>query len=336
MPRASRRPSLQAPPLLHYNSRDAPRRFSRAFSLPSEPPGHDGGGSGALAPGGDGAAALRRPLPGRAPQALLRPHSPRLGLRHPPRPEPAEREEDSRKSALAAPGPPSQQGALRAAVERLRKELQGLGDAIADAQETAQRLEASLEEGQSRRWAELQRGAELRLLGAEPGPAGLRDGREGALRALHKRPSQSRAELSAILASGAEPEVLVSIKALCKAREAELLRPRPHRAVNQAGKAQEAPDWLEQAEAVLIGHSPGAVLWALEALANQSTRALLAGPAPCSEAPPTLRSLLQERWGAVGGVWGSLPPLLSRLRLLRGHLGTLLERGRGDHRGTAR
>ncbi|XP_054149018.1 uncharacterized protein LOC128948363 [Melozone crissalis] len=129
----------------------------------------------------------------------------------------------------AAPARPGQQGALRAAVERLRKEVRDLGDAIADAQETARHLDASLEEAQRRRWAELQRGAELRLLGAEPGPAGLQDGHEGALRATHKRPGQSRAELSAILAAGAEPEVLVSIKALCKAREAELQRPRPHR-----------------------------------------------------------------------------------------------------------
>ncbi|KAM3669107.1 uncharacterized protein VK521_005203 [Ammospiza maritima maritima] len=89
--------------------------------------------------------------------------------------------------------------------------------------------DASLEEAQSRQWAELQRGAELRLLGAEPGPAGLRDGHKGALREIHKRPGQSREELSAILAAGAEPEVLVSIKALCKAMEAELQRQRPHR-----------------------------------------------------------------------------------------------------------
>ncbi|XP_063022529.1 uncharacterized protein LOC134423491 isoform X2 [Melospiza melodia melodia] len=78
-----------------------------------------------------------------------------------------------------------------------------------------------------------------------------------------------------------------------KAREAELQRPRPCTAANHPGKAQEAPDWSEQAEAVLIGHSPEAVLWALEVLANQSTRALLAGPAPSAEALPTLKSLLQ-------------------------------------------
>ncbi|XP_057886338.1 uncharacterized protein LOC131087007 [Melospiza georgiana] len=231
----------------------------------------------------------------------------------------------------AAPAPPGQQGALRAAVERLRNEVRDLGDAIADAQETAQRLDASLEEAQSRRWAELERGAELRLLGAEPGTAGLRDGHEGALRAIRKRPGQSREELSAILAAGAEPEVLVSIKALCKAREAELQRPRPHRAANHPGKAQKAPDWSEQAEAVLIGHSPEAVLWALEVLANQSTRDLLAGPAPSAEAPPTLKSLLQERWGAVGEVWGALPPLLSHLSHLRGQLGTHLEQWTGNN-----
>ncbi|XP_041317787.1 HAUS augmin-like complex subunit 5, partial [Pyrgilauda ruficollis] len=86
----------------------------------------------------------------------------------------------------AAASPPSQQGELRAAVALLRKEVQDLGDAIADAQETAQRLEASLEEMQSRRWAELQRGAELRLLGAEPSPAGLSSSHQGALEAIPK------------------------------------------------------------------------------------------------------------------------------------------------------
>nr|XP_041568354.1 HAUS augmin-like complex subunit 5 isoform X2 [Taeniopygia guttata] len=231
----------------------------------------------------------------------------------------------------AAASPPSRQRALLAARARLRQELRDVTAATAHAQETARRLELSLGAGQSRRWAELRRGAELRLLGAEPRPEGLRGGLRGALQATPT--SQSRAELSAILALGAEPEVLVSIKALCTAREAELQqRPRPPRAANHP---REAPDWLKQAEAVLIGHSPGAVLWALEALANQSTRALLSGPAPSAEAPPTLRRLLQERWGAVGGVWGALPPLLTRLGHLRGHLGTLLERDR-DTDGAAR
>ncbi|XP_059349199.1 uncharacterized protein LOC132087186 [Ammospiza nelsoni] len=181
-----------------------------------------------------------------------------------------------------------------------------------------------LREQWSRRWAELQQGAELWLLGAElwllgaePGPAGLRDGHEGALRAIHKRPGQSRAELSAILAAGAEPEVLVSIKALFKAREVELQRPHPHRAANHPGKAQESPDWWEQAEAVLIGQSPEAVLWALEVLANQSTRDLLAGPTPSAEAPPTLKSLLQQR----------LRFLSAATRGRRAALGALQEQG---------
>uniref|UniRef100_A0A674GAH2 Uncharacterized protein n=1 Tax=Taeniopygia guttata TaxID=59729 RepID=A0A674GAH2_TAEGU len=202
----------------------------------------------------------------------------------------------------AAASPPSRQRALLAARARLRQELRDVTAATAHAQETARRLELSLGAGQSRRWAELRRGAELRLLGAEPRPEGLRGGLRGALQATPT--SQSRAELSAILALGAEPEVLVSIKALCTAREAELQqRPRPPRAANHP---REAPDWLKQAEAVLIGHSPGAVLWALEALANQSTRALLSGPAPSAEAPPTLRRLLQVRefWGEIWEFWG--------------------------------
>nr|XP_031363632.1 uncharacterized protein LOC116184753 [Lonchura striata domestica] len=189
----------------------------------------------------------------------------------------------------AAAAPPGRQGALRAARARLRRELRELAAATAHARDAARRLEASLGAGQGRRWAELRRGAELRLLGAEPRPAALRGGLQGALQAPPTR--QSQAELSAILASGAEPEVLVSIKALCKAREAELRRrPRPPRAANHP---REAPDWLAQAEAVLIGHSPGAVLWALEELANQSTRwAWLKG--------------VGVAWGGRG--LGSLPP----------------------------
>ncbi|TRZ06599.1 hypothetical protein HGM15179_020508 [Zosterops borbonicus] len=113
----------------------------------------------------------------------------------------------------AAAGPPGRQGALRGAVGRLRKELQDLGDAIEGTQDTALRLEASLGAGQSRRWAELRRGAELRLLGAGPDPERLRS-HQGALQGPPNRPGQSRAELSAILASGAEPEVLVSGRGL--------------------------------------------------------------------------------------------------------------------------
>ncbi|XP_054150827.1 uncharacterized protein LOC128949959, partial [Melozone crissalis] len=206
-------------------------------------------------------------------------------------------------------------------MERLRKEVRDLGGAIADAQETAQRLDGSLEEAQSRRWVELQRGAELRLLGRSRAWLGCGTATRG-------RPGQSREELSAILAAGAEPKVLVSIKALSKAREAELQRPRPHRAANHPGKAQGAPDWSEQAEAVLIGQGPEAVLWALEVLANQSTRDLLAGPTPSAKAPLSLKSLLQECWGAMGEVWGALPPLLSHLSHLRGQLGRTWSSGR--------
>ncbi|XP_032921203.1 uncharacterized protein LOC116999023 isoform X1 [Catharus ustulatus] len=165
------------------------------------------------------------------------------------------------------------------------------------------------------RWAELQRGVELQLLGAEPSPDWLRGDHQGALKGPLERPGQSQAELSAMLASGVEPEVLVSIKALCKAREEELQRPRPLRETQE-----EAQDWLEQAQAALGRHSPGAVLWALEALANHSTRALLASPAPSPQAPPTLRSHIQGCWGAVGGIWAQLPPLLSHLAQLKQRL----------------
>ncbi|XP_056366807.1 HAUS augmin-like complex subunit 5 [Oenanthe melanoleuca] len=213
-----------------------------------------------------------------------------------------------------AAGPPSRQGALRAELVRRRKELQALEDAIDGAQEAARRLETSLRAGQSRRWAGLQRGAELRLLAAELSSDWLRVGHQGALTEPLKRAGQSCAELSAMLASGAEPEVLVSIKALCRAKE-ELQRPRPPRDAQQ-----EAQDWLDQAQAALVSHSPGAVLWALQELANQSARALLSGPAPSPQAPPTLRSRLQESWGAVGGVWAQLPPLLSHLSRLRRRL----------------
>ncbi|XP_032921205.1 uncharacterized protein LOC116999023 isoform X3 [Catharus ustulatus] len=133
----------------------------------------------------------------------------------------------------AAAGPPSRQGALRAEVEQLRKELQLLEDAIEGAQEEAWRL------------------------GVNQGPV-----------------------------------------------------------QGQGGGAAEAPP----TQAALGRHSPGAVLWALEALANHSTRALLASPAPSPQAPPTLRSHIQGCWGAVGGIWAQLPPLLSHLAQLKQRL----------------
>ncbi|XP_066064794.1 skin secretory protein xP2-like isoform X1 [Chamaea fasciata] len=157
------------------------------------------------------------------------------------------------QAAAAAAAPPGRQGALLAARARLRQELQSLEDAIESAQDTARRLEAALGAEQRRRWAELRRGAELRLLGAGLSPERLRR-HQGALKAPRKRPGQSRVELSAILASGAEPQVLVSIKALCAAREAELWRPRPPRKSRE--EPPQAQDWLEQAEAALVWPRP--------------------------------------------------------------------------------
>ncbi|XP_054661031.1 HAUS augmin-like complex subunit 5 isoform X3 [Grus americana] len=229
----------------------------------------------------------------------------------------------------------------RGAVSRLRQEVGGAaGGAPGRAREAVLELEAALEAELSRRGAELRRGLELRLMGAEATREGrrLREGR-GNLRPPH-RPGEAGPQLAAAIAMGMEPEVLASVRAVCRTRaEAleSLLEPRPSLEAQELMEAA-TKRWLREAEAVLSRHPPGAVLWALEHLALDSARRPRppggarrrlrsyrpadcdldadAGldPAPEAEAPPTVRRLLQECWGAVGGVWGLLPALAARLR----------------------
>ncbi|XP_051624904.1 HAUS augmin-like complex subunit 5 isoform X2 [Manacus candei] len=225
-----------------------------------------------------------------------------------------------------AVSPPGHQEALREAVSRMRAEVRRMDQALGGAQEAALRLEESLRAGQSRLWAERRRGAELRLLGAEPVLEGLR-GLQGALRVPRDRPHRTRAELSAAMAMGAEPEVLTLIRSLCMSREGEeFLEPRPPNRDPQELRK----DWLEKAEAELGRHHPEEVLWALEALANHSTRMLRASSAPSPEAPPTTKELIQECWMLVGGIWGSLPPLIFQLNQLQWSLNELVPKLGGD------
>ncbi|XP_064496590.1 HAUS augmin-like complex subunit 5 isoform X2 [Pseudopipra pipra] len=225
-----------------------------------------------------------------------------------------------------AVSPPGRQGALREAVSRMRAEVRRMDQALGGAQEAALRLEESLRAGQSRLWAERRRGAELRLLGAELAPEGLR-GLQGALRVPRDRPHRTRVELSAAMAMGAEPEVLASIRSLCMSREGEeFLEPRPPNRDPQELRK----DWLEKAEAELDRYHPEEVLWALEALANHSTRWAWPLPAPSPEAPPTTKELIQECWMLVGGIWGSLPPLIFQLNQLQRSLNELVPKLGGD------
>ncbi|XP_054661030.1 HAUS augmin-like complex subunit 5 isoform X2 [Grus americana] len=203
----------------------------------------------------------------------------------------------------------------RGAVSRLRQEVGGAaGGAPGRAREAVLELEAALEAELSRRGAELRRGLELRLMGAEATREGrrLREGR-GNLRPPH-RPGEAGPQLAAAIAMGMEPEVLASVRAVCRTRaEAleSLLEPRPSLEAQELMEAA-TKRWLREAEAVLSRHPPGAVLWALEHLALDSARRPRPPPADCdldadagldpapeAEAPPTVRRLLQA--GAGGG-----------------------------------
>ncbi|XP_074874846.1 HAUS augmin-like complex subunit 5 [Buteo buteo] len=231
----------------------------------------------------------------------------------------------------AGPAPP--EGALSC----LRQEVEGLGVALGGAQEVALELEAELGAGQSRRGAELRRGLELRLMGAAAARAGqrLRAGRG----ALDPPPGRWEAgpELEAAVAVGVEPEVLVSVRAVCRMRAETLeagLEPRPPEETRDRLDAANER-WLRAAEAVLSSHAPGAVLWALECLARERTRPPRPrksdldpelDPGLDPEAPPTVKKLIEESWGAVGGVWGRLPPLAARLPPLRLRLSRLRQR----------
>ncbi|XP_069630772.1 HAUS augmin-like complex subunit 5 isoform X2 [Haliaeetus albicilla] len=322
MPRASHRLPLR--PGLRLPSCPAAAPPSRlfvvsAFPLLSPPSRHGAGrgGVGAVGGGRNGAAAGPRTLRCRSTEAVLGVLRPHLGIHHPPRPTPTG----------AGPAPP--EGAL----PRLRQEVEGLGAALGGAQEAALELEAELGAGQSRRGAELRRGLELRLMGAAAARAGqrLRAGRG----ALDPPPGRWEAgpELEAAVAVGVEPEVLVSVRAVCRMRAEALeagLEPRPPEETRDPlGAANER--WLRAAKAVLSSHAPGAVLWALECLARERTRP----PRPRKsdldpdldpEAPPTVKTLIEESWGAVGGLWARLPPLATRLPPLRLRLSRLRRR----------
>lgn len=220
-----------------------------------------------------------------------------------------------------APSPPLP--ALREALERLRQELGGLQEALGGAQRQALAQEEELGAGLRRRGAGLSGALRLRLLGE----AAAAEGRSlrAALPATPPQPRMEGAgpELAVAVAMGTEPEVLVALRRLSRERAESLrglLEPRPPPGHHHQTDAADGR-WLRSAQEVLSRHPPGALLWALEQLALESTRGLRAPPSPLDleaggEAPPTVSSLLQERWGAVGGLWARLPPLGARLRPL--------------------
>ncbi|XP_068779511.1 HAUS augmin-like complex subunit 5, partial [Struthio camelus] len=143
--------------------------------------------------------------------------------------------------------------------------------------------------------------------------------------------------LGAALAAGLEPEVLVATRAACRIRAEALralLEPRPRPGLDE--ELKEANErWLQAAQALLSRHPPGRVLAALEHLALESSRELQAlnrppgppdpdaGSASEPEAPPSVETLIQEGWGAVGGLWARLGALGARHRGLRQRLAEL-------------
>ncbi|XP_032921207.1 uncharacterized protein LOC116999023 isoform X4 [Catharus ustulatus] len=118
------------------------------------------------------------------------------------------------------------------------------------------------------RWAELQRGVELQLLGAEPSPDWLRGDHQGALKGPLER---------------------------CQSRPCA----RPGRR-SCRGPAHSGCTGQAQPRGCALGLGG----------AGQSQH----------QAPPTLRSHIQGCWGAVGGIWAQLPPLLSHLAQLKQRL----------------
>ncbi|KAM6319714.1 HAUS augmin-like complex subunit 5 [Podargus strigoides] len=228
-------------------------------------------------------------------------------------------------------GPATPLGAVRESVSQLREEVECLGRALREAQGAGLELEEKLWAELEQRRAELRRGLELRVMGAESARRGrgLRRGLEvlsppGGLEGV------GPAELGVALALGMEPEVLVSVRAVCSSRAEALealLEPRPSLEAQQLLKAADER-WLQAAEALLSHHPPQALLWALELLAQESARRRMPEPDLDPEgdpkAPPTVKELIQESWGAVGEVWGRMPHLAQRLhpmrlRLLRLH-----------------
>ncbi|XP_071656666.1 HAUS augmin-like complex subunit 5 isoform X3 [Patagioenas fasciata] len=227
---------------------------------------------------------------------------------------------------------------LGGAVRRLRQEVEGLGGALGGTQEAALELEAALWAGLSRRWAELRRGAELRLLGAEQQRTNQRLGAWPAALRPPKGPGGAGPALGG--AAGAELEVLGAVRAVCKSRAEvlgaglELEQPIRTQEVMEAANQR----WRREAEAVLSRYPPALVLWALQRLAEESSRLWEAEPEPNPEldpeldpeAPPTVKSLIQDLWGAVGSLWGRLPPMAARLRPLEQRLQQLRLKLEGD------
>ncbi|XP_069630775.1 HAUS augmin-like complex subunit 5 isoform X4 [Haliaeetus albicilla] len=295
MPRASHRLPLR--PGLRLPSCPAAAPPSRlfvvsAFPLLSPPSRHGAGrgGVGAVGGGRNGAAAGPRTLRCRSTEAVLGVLRPHLGIHHPPRPTPTDREENSGESVLV-PAPGGNEGG-------------GAGPARGGVAPPAA--------GGG---------------GAGRGPGRGPGGGSGAGR------WEAGPELEAAVAVGVEPEVLVSVRAVCRMRAEALeagLEPRPPEETRDPlGAANER--WLRAAKAVLSSHAPGAVLWALECLARERTRP----PRPRKsdldpdldpEAPPTVKTLIEESWGAVGGLWARLPPLATRLPPLRLRLSRLRRR----------
>ncbi|XP_061232787.1 HAUS augmin-like complex subunit 5 [Neopsephotus bourkii] len=184
------------------------------------------------------------------------------------------------------------------ALKQLRAELDVVGGAVGEAGAVVLELEEALGAELRRQGAERRRGAELRALGAEAVREGLqlRKGR-GQISSAHRNPQP-------------KPGIKMKVAAVCRLREEaleELLELRP------LSRPQELTMlWLQEAKALLNQHSPEEVLEALERLRKGYPKI-----SPDPDAQPAMKSLIQDCWVDVGGLWDLVPPLASRLPTLR-------------------
>ncbi|XP_061331666.1 uncharacterized protein LOC133280757 [Pezoporus flaviventris] len=195
------------------------------------------------------------------------------------------------------------------ALEQVRAELKVMGGAVGEAGAAVLKLEEALGAELHRQGAERRRGAELRALGAEAAQEGWRLRREGAqISSAHREP-------------GPKVGLTSKLPAVCKLREEaleELLGLRP------LAPCRDCPPrpqdltllWLQEGKALLNQHSPEEVLEALQTLRKGYPK-ISPDLDPDPDAQPPMKTLIQDYWEDVGGVWDLIHSSASRLSPLR-------------------
>ncbi|XP_061334881.1 HAUS augmin-like complex subunit 5 [Pezoporus flaviventris] len=191
---------------------------------------------------------------------------------------------------------------VREALEQVRAELKVMGGAVGEAGAAVLKLEEALGAELHRQGAERRRGAELRALGAEAAQEGWRLRREGAqISSAHREP-------------GPKVGLTSKLAAVCKLREEaleELLGLRP------LSRPQDLTLlWLQEAKALLNQHSPEEVLEALQTLRKGYPK-ISPDLDPDPDAQPPMKTLIQDCWEDVGGLWDLIHSSASRLSPLR-------------------